>query len=73
MQPEIAIAEPEPRVSAHGADGFERVPSLVGATPTALLVGDPGKGIEDAVEVGRDMEAEDLDVVPDVAYDGYVV
>ena len=55
------------------ADGRERVPGLVGAPPAALLVGDAGERVEDAVEIGRDVQAEHLDVVAHVAYDGYVV
>ncbi len=50
----------------------ERVPGLVGTAPTALLVGDAGERVEDAVEVGRDVQPEHLDVVTHVAYDGYV-
>ncbi len=52
MQPEIAIAEPEPGVAAHGANGFERVPRLAGPAPAAFVVGEAGERIEDAVEVG---------------------
>ena len=53
-------------------DRLERVPGLVGAAPAALLVGEPGERVEDAVEVGRDVQAEHLDVVRHVAYDGNV-
>ena len=46
---------------------LERVPGLVGAAPAALLVGHARERVEDAVEVGRDVQAEHLDVVADVA------
>ena len=49
--------------------GLERVPRLVRPAPAALLVGEPGERVEDAVEVGRDVQAEHLDVVADVADD----
>ena len=43
---------------------------LVRAAPAALLVGEPGERVDDRVEVGRDVQAEHLDVVADVADDG---
>ena len=73
MQPEVAVAEPEPGFAAELRHRRERVPGLVRAAPAALLVGDAGEGVEHAVEVGGDVQAEHLDVVPHVAYDGYVV
>ena len=73
MEAEVAVAEPEPRLAAELAGRLERVPGLVGAAPAALLVGDARERVEDAVEVGRDVQAEHLDVVADVAYDGDVV
>ena len=44
-----------------------------GPTPTALPVDQPGERVEQAVEVGRDVEAEDLDVVADVSDYGELV
>ena len=52
VQPEVAVAEPEPRLAAELADGLERVPGLVGAAPALRLVEPPGEGVEDRVEVG---------------------
>src|SRR5689334_10088531 len=48
------------------------MPRLVRAAPAALLVSETGQRVEDAVEVGRNVEAEDLDVVPDVSDHGHV-
>ena len=67
MEPEVPVAEGEPGRTSQHAHGLHRVPGLVGATPAAFFVGNAGKGIEDAVEVGRDVQAEYLDVVADVA------
>ncbi len=67
MQADVAVAEAEPRLAAELAGRGERVPGLVGAPPAALLVGHARKGVEHAVEVGRDVEPEHLDVVADVA------
>ena len=73
VQADVAVAELEPRLPAKRGHGVERVPALVGAAPAALLVGEAAQGVEHAVEIRRDMEAEHLDVVPHVAYDGDVV
>ncbi len=69
VEPEVAVAELEPRVGPEAARLPERVPGLVLATPAALLVQAAGERVEDRVEVRRDVEAEDLDVVADVADD----
>ena len=48
------------------AHGLERPPGLAFAPPTALLVVQPGKRVQDRVEIGRDVEPEHLEVVADV-------
>ena len=53
-----------PPQSGGGLDG---VPRLVRPAPAALRVDETGERVEQAVEIGRDVEAEDLDVVADVA------
>ena len=72
VQTEVQVAELEPRVAAELADGFERTPGLARATPTAFLVVQPREGVEDRVEIGRDVEPEHLDVVADVSDHGDV-
>src|SRR5439155_19294308 len=67
MKAEIAVAEPEPRVGAERGGRLERRPGLARATPTALLVGDSGKRVEQRVQIGRNVKSEDLEVVADVA------
>ena len=67
VEPEVAVAEPEPVLAAERGDGPERLPRLARAAPAALLVVQPGERVEDAVEVGRDRETEDVEVVADVA------
>ena len=66
MQAEIAIAEPEPALAAEPPRFLEGDPGLVRPSPAALLVGDVGQRIQDAVEIGRDVKTEHLDVVADV-------
>ncbi len=67
MHAKVAVTELEPRLAAELGHDLHRLPGLVRATPAALLVGNSGERVEDAVEVGRDMEAEHFDVVTDVA------
>src|SRR5262249_28077814 len=73
VKPDVAVAEPEPRLPAEVGNRAERVPALVGPAPAPLLVGETGERVEHAVEIGRDVKAEHLDVVPYVAYDADVV
>src|SRR5205085_2240263 len=70
---EIAVAEAEPALAAELGDRLERAPRLAGASPTPLVVAEAREPVDDAVEVGADVQAEDLDVVRDVPYDGDVV
>ena len=73
MQAEVAVAEPEPALAGELGHRLERVPRLRRAAPAALVVGDARETVEDAVEVGAHVQAEDLDVVRNVPYDGDVV
>ena len=66
MKTEIAVAELEPVGRAESRHGVERVPRLAGAAPAALLVGDSCERVEHAVEIRRDAQAEELEVVADV-------
>src|SRR5205823_4898921 len=69
MKAEVEIAEAKPRLAAEARDRSERVPRLAGATPAALLVAEIGQRVEDAVEVGRHVQTEHIQVVADVADD----
>ena len=69
MDAEIAVAEPEPVLPAPVRRGVEGVPRLVGPPPATLRVDEPAERVEQAVEIGRDVEPEDLDVVADVSDD----
>ena len=71
VQAEVSVAELEPRLAAEPGHDLHRLPRLVRAAPAALLVRDAGERVEDAVEVGRDVKAEHLDVVADVADHGH--
>ena len=67
VEADVAVAEPEPRLAAERADRVERVPGLVRSAPAALLVVQSRERVQDAVEVGRDVHAEHLEVVADVS------
>ena len=66
METDVAVAEREPVLPAQPLGQLERVRRLVAHAPAALLVEQAGERVEDGVEVGRDVQAEDLDVVADV-------
>ena len=69
MQPEVEVAEHEPALATPRSRRLERLPALPGPAPAALRVVEPGEAVEDRVEVGRDVQAEHLEVVADVADD----
>ena len=49
---------------------LERIPALAGAPPASLGVDQPAERVEEAVEIGRDVQPEDLEVVAHVADHG---
>ncbi len=63
----IAVAEPEPVLPSPARRGVEGVPRLVRPPPASLRIDKPGERVEQAVEIRRDVETEDLDVVADVS------
>ena len=69
VEPDVAVTEPEPVLPTEARRRLEGVPGLAGSPPAALVVDEPAERVDEAVEVGRDVEAEDLDVVADVADD----
>jgi hypothetical protein len=69
VQADVLVAEREPGLAAETPGARERVRRLVPHAPAALLVEQPGERVEHGVEVGRDVEPEDLDVVAHV-HDG---
>jgi hypothetical protein len=66
VQSEVPVAEPEPSLAAERLHRLECMPRLVRTAPATLVVGQIRQCVEDAVEVGRGEETEDLDVVADV-------
>src|SRR5437016_4337864 len=72
MQTEISVAEAEPRLAAERRHGLEGLPGLARTAPAALLVVQPGKRVEDGVEIGGHVHPEDVDVVADIAHDRHV-
>ncbi len=69
VKTEVEVTEHEPPLPAPGPCGLERPPGLAGTAPAALRVVQAREGVQHRVEVGRDVEAEDLEVVADVADD----
>ena len=72
MESQVAVAELEPGLAAQQPDRFARVPGLTRTPPAALVVTEPAEGVEQRVEVGRDVEAVHLEVVADVGDHGHV-
>ena len=70
MEPQVAVAELEPRLRAELLGRGARVPGLVRATPALLGVEQARERVDDRVEVGRDVETRYLEVVADVADNG---
>ena len=70
MKAEIPVAETKPLIPSPGGRRLEGVPGFVGSSPAALRVDEPAERVEQAVQVGRDVQAEDVDVVTDVSDDG---
>ena len=69
VEADVEIAEHEPALATPGAGRLERLPRLAGPPPAALGVVQAGEAVEDGVEIGRDVQAEHLQVVADVADD----
>ena len=67
VEAEVTIAELKPRLRvAERLRSVESVPGLPAAAPAALFVVDVGERVDDRVEVGRDVQPEELGVVADV-------
>src|SRR5262249_40649555 len=66
---QVAVAELEPGRLAEPAEGTEAGERLAGKPPAPLRIGAAGERVEDRVQIGRDVEPEELLVVPGVADD----
>ena len=73
VEAEVAVAETKPALAAPLPSGLERAPRLDGAAPASLAVDQARERVQQAVEVGRDVNAEELEVVADVADHGQLV
>ena len=63
MRGHIAVAELEPRFASKGTEPFEGMKSLPAETPALRPIHDPGKGIGHDVEIGRNAQPVEDDVV----------
>ena len=66
VEPEVAIAEHEPPLPTPRAGRLERLPRLAVAAPATFRVIETGERIEHRVEVGRNVQAQDLEIVAHV-------
>ncbi len=73
MEPDVQVAEPEPVLAAPGSHADARAFQLsLLAAPATFGVDQARKCVEKTVEIGRDVQAEELEVVADVPDDGEV-
>ena len=70
---EIPVPQTEPRFAAELAERFHESPAFIPPPPAELGIIEPGKRVHDGVEVGRDAEAEMLEVVPRIADDEQIL
>ena len=69
---QVAVAELEPGRRAQSREHPGARPGLVADAPAGLLVGQPGEGVQQRVEVGRHGQPVELQVVARVGHDGQV-
>ena len=70
VQGEVAVAEPEPALSAESGQCLHERPGLAATPPAGLGVGEPGQRVEDGVRVGTDAQPQVVEVVARVADHG---
>ena len=70
MGREILVAELEPGLAAERRQRLHEVPGLAGAAPAGLGIVEPGERVHDGVEVGRDVEAEMLEIIAGIRRHG---
>jgi hypothetical protein len=66
MDRQVAIAQQEPCIRAEPPEHLQRVISIAANTPALRLLDDARERVGDDVEVGRDIEAVQRDVVAGV-------
>ena len=66
MQSDIAIAETEPGFAAQSFHGFHERPGFVVTAPAEFAIGQPGQRVRHGIDVGRDRQAEMLEIVAGV-------
>ena len=59
----VAVAKPEPGRAAEFLEGLHERPGLAGLPPAGRGVGDPREGVHHGVQVGRNAQAQVLEVV----------
>ena len=67
---QIAVAELEPVRRAEPAQRIHEIPGFAGEAPASLRIVQVGDGVENGIDVGRDMQAEMHEIVGRVDDDG---
>ncbi len=73
MQSDIAIAEAEPGLAAERLHRFHERPGFVVPAPAKFAIGQPGQRIGDGIDIGRNRQAEMLEIVAGVDDDQQVL
>src|SRR5271168_4386777 len=73
MNREIAIAKAKPVLASERGERFHERPRFVLPTPTELRVVETRERVHQRVRVGRDMQAEMLEIIADVGDDKQIV
>src|SRR4051794_32460161 len=70
MRREIAVAEPEPGLAAERFEGRHECPGLAVPPPAEFRIRLPRQRIEQRVEIGRDRQAEMLEIIAGIGDNG---
>ena len=73
MNGKVAIAKAEPVLAAERGERLHERPRLVAPAPSELRVVEAGERVHQRVGVGRDMQAEMLEIVADIGDDDEIV
>ena len=70
MRPQVAVAEIEPRRFPIALQHRQACKGIATDAPAALFVDQPTQGIGHNIDIGRNMQAVEFDVIARIADDG---
>ena len=73
MDRQIAVSKAEPIFAAERGQRFHERPRLVAPAPSQLLVVEAGERVHQRVGIGRDMQAQVLEIIADIGHDHEIV